>query len=278
MAIALLALLLSACAYFDRDGDRERLLARAGAQGWTFATVEAGPFTLFTGARRSAGASTLTVYIEGDGRSWRDPYTPSDDPTPARPLGLRLAMADPAPNILYLARPCQYQGLARSAGCDVAVWTTHRLAPEVISSLSAAIDRAKEARGIGSIELIGYSGGGSAAVLLAARRTDVTRIVTIAANLDLGLWARLARVRPLGGSLDPAAEARAVGHIPQVHLAGADDEIVPAAVQRSFASKARVDARAVREVTGYTHDCCWHEGWTERIAALRASLEAQPTR
>ena len=49
------------------------------------------------------------VYIEGDGYAWATTTDPSDDPTPINPLALRLAAVDDAPNVLYLARPCQFR-------------------------------------------------------------------------------------------------------------------------------------------------------------------------
>ena len=234
---------------------------------------KAPPFTLFTATRRTAAAPVLTVYIEGDGRAWSDPYTPSDDPTPERPVGLRLALADDSPNTLYIARPCQYRDLAHSAPCSVRYWTNQRLAPEVIASLSAAIDQAKSASASTSVELIGYSGGGAAAVLVAARRSDVVRLVTVAADLDLELWTRLLKVLPLVGSEDPIRVARSTAHIAQFHLAGSDDEIVPAAVVRSFVSASGLGADAMAEIPGYDHDCCWHRDWGRRIADIRRRLE-----
>ena len=55
-------------------------------------------------------------------------------------------------------------------------------------------------------------------MLLAARRSDVDKVVTVAANLDLAYWTRRDRLAPLVGSLDPAGVAGAMGTIPQVHL------------------------------------------------------------
>ena len=276
-AVTVLVITLGACAQFDFEGKRDRLLERAAEQGWRSELIEAQPFTLFTARRYTGNSPVLTVYIEGDGRSWQDPYTPSDDPTPERPVGLRLALADVSASVLYLARPCQYRDLARSPGCDVRYWTTHRLAPPVIASLSNAIDRAKVASRSTSVELIGYSGGGAAAVLVAARRQDVVRLVTIAANLDLALWARLARVRPLSGSIDPALDARATAHIPQLHLAGADDEIVPPAVIRSYLAKGGLGDAAMSEIPGFDHECCWHRAWAPRIADIRRRIAPRAT-
>lgn len=276
LAVAL-SLLLGACAYFDRDGQREVLFKAAQAEAWTSATVPAPPFSLFTMSKGAKPAAVLTVYIEGDGRAWLNRTTPSDDPTPERPVALRLAVADASTNVAYIARPCQFIDDRARRACNPRYWTSHRYAPEVIEALSTAIDSAKTRSGSRQIELIGYSGGGAAAALIAARRTDVVRLTTVAANLDLAAWTRTLKVDPMPESLDPALEAGRTASIPQYHLAGRDDETVPPQVVRSYAARASMPgvARIVEEVPGYSHDCCWHRDWAQRISAIRARLEAR---
>ena len=48
---------------------------------------------------------------------------------------------DPAPNVFYLARPCQYVDLATEPNCSDAYWSTARFAPEVIGAFDRALDR-----------------------------------------------------------------------------------------------------------------------------------------
>ena len=55
----------------------------------------------------------VNIYIEGDGRAWLNKNRPSLDPTPKNSLALKLAEIDPAPNVIYLARPCQYSKLIK---------------------------------------------------------------------------------------------------------------------------------------------------------------------
>jgi len=55
-----------------------------------------------------------------------------------------------------------------------------RFAPEVINSFSRAIDTLKEKSGAKYVELVGYSGGGAIAVLVAAGRSDVVGVRTVA--------------------------------------------------------------------------------------------------
>ena len=96
-----------------------------------------------------------------------------NDPTPKDPIGLALAAADTNGNVLYMARPCQYSGLADGRACPQKYWTDARLAPETILAMNAVMDDFARRNNVRSFALTGYSGGGGAAVLLAARRHDV---------------------------------------------------------------------------------------------------------
>jgi esterase/lipase len=51
--------------------------------------------------------------------------------------------------------------------------------------MDAAVTALKRASGASRLRLVGYSGGGVMAMLLAARRDDVAQVVTIAAPLRL---------------------------------------------------------------------------------------------
>lgn len=267
------ALLLAGCA-----GMRgERAAAIAGEAGMTGRRVEAGRFTLQLYDRIRAPGGPLAVYIEGDGRAWITPTQISADPTPSDPLALRLAAADPAANVVYIARPCQYVDAASAPGCDNIYWSSARYGRAVIASISAAIDDAKARAGSGSLELIGYSGGGTVAALAAAERGDVRRLVTVAANLDLTAWTRLHRLTPLSRSLDPMDFREKLRLLPQTHLAGEDDDVVPPAIIRSYLAALGPGVPAdLRVMVGFTHECCWAEAWPGIIAALRRAPPQSP--
>src|SRR5690606_19668333 len=142
--------------------------------------LDTSPFPLLLGVPDSAPTSTpLRIYLEGDGRAWATPSQPSLDPSPRNLLVARLAFADPQPS-LYLARPCQF---VRAPGCQPLLWTDRRFSAEVLDSLDAALTRIKATYGNQTFELIGYSGGGALALLLAARRDDVALVQTLAGNL-----------------------------------------------------------------------------------------------
>ncbi|WP_372394470.1 alpha/beta hydrolase [Azospirillum sp. HJ39] len=227
-------------------------------------SFKAPPFTL-AGWLRAGASGPLVVYIEGDGHAWSTMTQPSRDPTPRNPVALALALEDPAPRVLYLGRPCQYGGVAADAACTARFWTSHRFAPEVVDALGHALDEAERASGADRLVLVGYSGGGVAAALLAARRSDVAALVTLVAPLDLAGWAAAKGLSPLAGSLDPAAEAGRLAGLPQWHIAGGRDRVVPPDIVRGYAGRAGVP---VRVVPGMEHDGDWPALWPGLRAAF----------
>lgn len=261
-----LALLLAGCAGLRTDRAQD---IAAGA-GMTARQIEAGAFTLQLYERLRLPGGPLVVYLEGDGRAWLTPTRISDDPTPADPVALRLAAADSAGNVLYVARPCQYTGGVAARGCSRDYWSSERYGGAVLASIAAAIDQTKARTGSSAIELVGYSGGGVVAALLAARRDDVHRLVTVAANLDLGTWTTLQRLSPLPPSQDPVTFRDKLRAVPQIHMAGAADAVVPPAVLRSYAAALGPGAPVdVRIVPAFTHDCCWAHAWPRMVSELR---------
>jgi predicted esterase len=245
----------------------ERADTIAGKSGWIRQQIATPGFTLRAyHTSYLTGHKELAVYIEGDGVAWVTPTVISSDPTPDTPLTLELAVQDPTPNRLYLARPCQYASESELSRCNPAFWTSHRYAPEVVESLNAAIDQSKRESSAQSLYLFGYSGGGNLAVLLAARRTDVAKVVTIAGNIDHAAWTTLHGDTPLFGSLNAAAEADATSGIPQIHFSGAKDDTVPASIAASYRNRARDRSHiAVVSVAGADHQCCWVQKWQQLL-------------
>lgn len=247
-------------------GTARALAARAGLE-WE--QVRAGRFDLAVAGRGLPGARSLVVYVEGDGRAWRSRERLSRDPTPRHATGLALAARDRSPAVLYVARPCQFVGTGPEVGCDARYWSTHRYAEEVVDSVDRAIDGAVAVADSPRLVLVGYSGGGAVAALVAARRTDVACLVTVAANLDVAAWTAHHDLTPLAGSLDPAAQASRLRGVAQVHLAGADDSTVPVAVLDAYLA-ALGNAAAVerRVVPGFDHECCWADEWPQLLSGV----------
>ena len=201
--------------------------------------------------------SLLRVYIEGDGRSWASKSIPSSNPTPTNAVALKLAVLDKS-TAVYLARPCQFVLAFDLRGCKMSLWTSHRFSEQVVDASNQVISQMKAAYLANEVELIGYSGGGAVAAIIAARRTDVVRLVTIAGNLDPVLWAQHHHITPLFGSLSPMDSWRKLLAIQQVHYVGAEDKVVPELVARSYQSAFPKSAQPeVIVLPDTSHTCCW---------------------
>lgn len=248
------ALVLAAC-----QSPREALEHRAAEYGREVQVLALESFPLLVVApARMPTANVLRVYLEGDGHAWVTPSQPSLDPTPRQTLVVDLAMQDPTPS-LYMARPCQFVSVP---GCTPALWTSRRFSPEVLDSLGQALDRLKARYGNQGFELVGYSGGGALALLLAGRREDVWQVQTLAGNLSPAEWARMLELTPLEGSLEPLQYRERLARIPQRHLLGAEDRQVPAGVA-AFYARQLGEARCLERVSlpGVTHERGWQQAW-----------------
>lgn len=259
----LLLLMLAGCTSIptplERANTAHQLVASAS---WKGDIIDTPVFSLQAYYPRSLeNAETLTVYIEGDGLAWVGSTTISFDPTPIDPLALKLAIRDPRAAV-YLARPCQYTSAGRNLECQPKYWTSHRFAAEAVDSISAAIDALKTRFDASRLVLVGYSGGGAVAALVAARRHDVDRLITVAGNLDHYAWTTAHRLSPLVGSLNPSDFAASLLAIPQVHFVGGKDKVVGESVAQSYADQFPPSHRPrIVVMPEFDHHCCWVEYW-----------------
>jgi hypothetical protein len=254
----------------DARGDAARLAAAAGLHRMDIA---AGPFQVVAYVR-FGGAPRLRVYIEGDGHAWMRRDMPSADPTPWNPVALKLAAEDDAPSVAYLARPCQYIAAGADPGCQIYYWTNGRYSEPVIASMNIALDRLLTASRAQSLALVGFSGGGSVATLLAERRSDVADLRTVAANLDTAAWTTRQKLSPLTGSLNPADFVDRIQDLPQIHFSGAEDTVVTTAILDDFLARfRRHDCVRVQVVADVAHGDGWSAVWP---SLLRIPLPCIP--
>lgn len=271
----LVALPLAACAAEDWLFDRHDLADRIGAKaGFAKTLVTTEPFVLTAYHRIAEPGEALTVYIEGDGQAWLSRSQLATDPTPTDPVALRLAALDPSPNVVYLARPCQYTEPRLDPFCGPAYWSNKRFAGEVIAAMDQAVEQFRRRSLAREVHLVGYSGGGAVATLLAARRRDVASLRTVAGNLDHMTLNRYKRVSPLTGSLNPIDFAPALSRLPQRHFVGSDDRVVPPFIAEGFARRAPT-SRCIRVtvVEDVTHAKGWVERWPDLLTMPVACSE-----
>jgi len=228
--------------------------------------IKANSFMLLTYQKVTKPSNRIRIYIEGDGSAWKTKRRLSNDPTPRQPIALYLAAEDSYSNIIYIARPGQFPQSTFTT-CDPTYWSSKRFSSDVIDAFNKVIDKVKAKVGTSSIELIGYSGGGAIAVLIAARRNDVKVLRTVAGNLDHEALCEYHHVSPLEGSLNPIDYAFFISEIPQRHFVGSGDSVVPKFIARSFVERQSNESRnRITVVKGATHTKGWREHWKELLS------------
>lgn len=264
MLALLMLILLGACA----TPTEQRFIDLATSAGLERGVIAGERFEhVYYRARPSTQGQgePLHVYLEGDGTPWLAPGRPSTDPTPRNPVAFELLLLDPGPALL-LARPCTH-GLASTTGCHPLIWTHRRYAPEVVASLAAAL---RHLAGEQPIVLIGFSGGGVLAWLLAERLPNCVALVTLASNLDVEQWRLEQGYSPLIGSLNPATRPPLRPQLIAWYLFGADDQnVTPLLAQRW---QRRHPTARVELLPGVDHRCCWSHRWPRLLRELKQQL------
>lgn len=224
---------------------------------FAYTEIETSDFDFATWQKISAKSAPHKVYIEGDGFAFNAHGQPTSDPTPRNTLVRELAFGDTHPNVIYMARACQF---VQHKQCAQKYWTTARFAPEVIT---AQADALKQIVGSAPVTLVGFSGGAQVAALIAVLHPEikVRQIITVAGNLDHPAWTKLHNVPPLSESLDLNDYRIAFAKLMQTHYVGTDDAVMPPALTRAFVA----DISSIVEVKGASHN----SGWTAVIPEIQ---------
>ncbi len=261
---AALAIILCGCATEAQQPDL--VAARAGMSR----TVLEGSRFHHVSYDRIVPGAPLFIFVDGDGRPWvRGGRAVAADPTSRHPLLLDLAAQTHNASVLYLGRPC-YLGLARTSECQPSDWTSARYSTQVVQSLAEAANRFVSEHDIREVVLIGHSGGGTLAVLMAPQVQHLRAVVTIAGNLDVSAWSAFHAYLPLAGSLDPATGRALPKGVTEIHLVGgADRNVPPQLMQRYLAGH---PAALVWTYPTFNHECCWREAWPEVLPRLMDAM------
>lgn len=208
------------------------------------------------------------LYLEGDGQPWIRGLWPAKNPSSRRLTALRLMLLDPNPSI-YLNRPC-YGYKTMPEFCTEALWTNARYSPEIVDSMTLALTELAVQYPDKRWVLIGHSGGGTLAMLLAGKVKNVAAVVTLAANLDHRAWTDARGFAALDGSLNAVEQPALPRHIIRWHFAGGRDQQVPATITATAAAL-DPDSRFVVEPE-FDHGCCWAQIWPQILWELDAQL------
>jgi dienelactone hydrolase len=134
------------------------------------------------------------------------------------------------------------------------------MSDEVVTSINEAIKKISNGK---SFSLIGYSGGGGIAVLIASRNENVRDILTIAANLDHVTFNNYHHVKSMSSSLNPIDYASKISGISQLHISGDEDKIVPSFITEKYVKKSSSDCVKHRVFSGVKHNEGWEKHWKQ---------------
>jgi hypothetical protein len=244
-----------------------RLKQEAKRLGFNRSIVQGTEFkhVVYTNKVQNKG-DELHVYLDGDGTPWINNRWISEDPTPRNPLLLRLMSLDAAPAV-YLGRPC-YHGFSDKPPCDPGLWTNERYSTVVVKTIAVALEQILKSLHSKRVILIGYSGGGTLAMLLAEQVQNLQGIVTIAGNLNIEAWSSLHGYLPLIGSRNPAQQHPLNPSLFQLHLAGGKDQNVPVSLIQPTVLH-QYSARLV-VIPEFDHTCCWEKIWPSVLSNIQS--------
>ncbi|MCH9696893.1 MAG: alpha/beta hydrolase [Gammaproteobacteria bacterium] len=258
--LALLTVVLPACVAPEKQLDQQ-----AAAYGFSRHQLQSGPFllTVFKNGPL-CNNNRQHIYIGGDGNAWIDQSHVSLNPTARESLVLDLMHQD-VMSSLVLGRPC-YHGQHQAAQCHPLYWTHWRYSHTIVESMVEALNQLLHSYPECRASFIGYSGGGTLAMLLAHRVDFADEVVTISGNLDVTAWADLHGYSRLQGSLNPAEHPSLPDSITQIHLSGEVDDNIPLSIVLPVLDK-QPDP-LVLTIPEFNHSCCWRTIWPDILQLL----------
>lgn len=255
-AFLLLIIFLASCSQSSPD-KRKELIEELNSNKFKKEILVTKFFDIYS-LGKIVNDKKLTVYIEGDGLAWIDRFTISSNPTPKDPLAFKLALTDQSDNVIYLARPCQYES---SKNCNKDIWTTSQYSSAVLNSYKIIINQLS--KNYEEIHLVGYSGGAGIAMYLGSiGNKSIKSIRTIAGNINHNELTKILNISKLKKSISFYSIEKKARTIPQVHFYGLKDKIVPNLLHRSYKNRyINNKCIKIKPVNDASHSNGWINYW-----------------
>lgn len=233
------------------------LLLLCGCRGisvpdsFTYKEIETDSYKFASWQKITDKKAPIRIYIEGDGYAFNHLGYPTTNPTPHGTFLREIAFNDPNPNVVYLARPCQF---VEDIRCSQKDWTTGRFSQDIVNSTTQAI---KNITGRQKMVLVGYSGGAllSGLIINQNPQLPVKKWITLAGVLNHIKWTEDLNLQPLKDSIN----LEKLPTIPQLHLIGDKDKTVSYKLTESL-----VDNKNLVVIPGATHD----KGYTSYLSNI----------
>jgi hypothetical protein len=248
--------LLTSCSQISSD-KRNKLIQELNSNQFNSKIYSTKFFNIFS-LQKISNNQKLIIYVEGDGLAWIDMFTKSSDPTPGDPLAFKLALIDHNENVIYLARPCQYEW---SVNCNQDTWTSAQYSSTVLNSYKEIINSLS--RNYKEIHLVGYSGGAGIVMYLGSLgNKNIKSIRTIAGNINHNQLTKILNISKLKKSINFDIIEKKNTSIPQLHYYGLKDKVVPNELQ-IFYKKRNINNNCIniQSVSDVSHNNGWLEYW-----------------
>ncbi len=210
-----------------------------GKPAWREVQIPTAVTTLSALIKNNDPTAAWHIYIEGDGMAYLPQGGVSGNPTPRNPVGLKLALADTHPRVLYVARPCQFTVLSEHPECrSGTLYTDKRWSTDIISAYAQALAPYIKESGAGGAALYGYSGGAYIVLGVASRwpAGSIAQITTYAGNL-LPNAVQVAHHFPPLDDVSPL-DWSILGGISQTHIVAREDKVIPARLRDTYVQQA----------------------------------------
>jgi hypothetical protein len=212
--------------------------------------------------QRITNQNEVIVYIEGDGLSWIDRFTPSSDPTPVDPLTFKLAKLDQSPNVIYLARPCQY---IISNECRKEIWTKLQYSKDILGLYEQILEEIAQKHS--EVHLIGYSGGSVIAMHLASLDNEKVKSVrTIAGNINPNEFTKLLNLSSYQTSINLDLMDDKIKDISQTHYYGNNDEVISKEIYLNYQDQYPNNSCVKITKVNASHNKGWQKFWIDNFS------------
>ena len=124
---------------------------------FVYMPIHAGGYEIASWQKITDDSSVIHIYLEGDGHAFDGRGVPTRDPTPHGTFMRDLAMSDTAPNVVYIARPCQF---IMSPTCHRTDWTTGRFSGRIVDAIGRVVADGAATRPPGCLDWIFGWGNG----------------------------------------------------------------------------------------------------------------------
>ncbi len=184
-----------------------------------YQAIKTQTFTLATWQKITDPDAPIRIYVEGDGNAFDKWGNPTNNPTPKSTFVREMAFNDYNPNVVYIARPCQF---IQTKLCTKECWSTGRFSYQAVQALYEATKKISHNK---PIIYIGYSGGAllTGLVIQEFPQINVIKWITIAGLLDHKAWSDYLNLYPLTKSLN----LKKLPNLPQLHYIGKNDSVIP---------------------------------------------------